>query len=140
MKKFLFNFLSFTWGLPMTLIGNIVAIVLIAMGHKQYGTYGYCKVFKICNNWGGLSLGNVILTSNPESDRTMKHEHGHALQNCWFGPLMPFIVVIPSAARYWWMTYQIKKGNTNIPDYDSIWFEGQATRVGTEFIEKYFTE
>jgi len=34
---------------------------------------------------------------------------------------------------------KIKK-DKKLPPYDSIWFEGQATRVGSEFMENKFPE
>lgn len=100
MNKFLFYLLSFTWGLPMTLIGLIVALVLLITGHKPK-KYGYCLHFEVGDCWGGLNLGIVFLTDKTPSTHTKNHEHGHGLQNCYFGPLTPFIVVIPSAYRYW---------------------------------------
>lgn len=66
-------------------------------------------------------------------------EHGHALQNTRLGFIMPFAVCIPSALRYWYRRYVRRfKGSeayNALPDYDAIWFEGQATREGTAFIE-----
>ena len=138
MKKYLFYLLTFTWGLPITLIGGLVAMVLTAIGYESYGKYGYCWVFKVGQNWGGLSLGPVIITSTPSNLNLMKHEHGHAIQNCWFGPLFPIVIALPSAIRYWWREILIRNGKTDLPSYDSIWFEGQATRLGTEFIRKHF--
>lgn len=138
MKKFWFYLLTFTWGLPMTLIGGIAALVLTAIGYKSNGKYGYCWVFEVGNSWGGLSLGPVIITSVPHNGKIMAHEHGHAIQNCLFGPICPFIISIPSAIRYWWREMLMANGKVDLPDYDAIWFEGQATRVGTEFIDQYF--
>ena len=139
MKKYLFYLLSFTWGLPMTIVGGLVAAALTLVGYQSYGKYGYCWVFHIGRNWGGASLGPVIITSTPSNLNLMKHEHGHAIQNCWFGPLMLFIVCIPSAIRYWYRELRyLRKGKTPPTAYDDIWFEGQATRVGTEFIQKNY--
>lgn len=140
-NKFLFYFLSFTWGLPMTLIGGVVAIVLLAMGYKPK-KYGYCWYFEVGENWGGVELGVIFLVDKHTFDDTKSHELGHALQNCWFGPLMPFIVCIPSATRYWYREYLVwsgKKKYSELPDYDAIWFEGQATKIGEQFIEWYNT-
>lgn len=100
MNKFLFYLLSFTWGLPMTLIGLIVALILLITGHNPK-KYGYCLHFEIGEDWGGLELGIVLLTDKTPTSHTKNHEHGHAFQNCYFGPLMPLIVSLPSAYRYW---------------------------------------
>ena len=44
---------------------------------------------------------------------------------------MPFVICIPSAARYWYREYLWhfnKEKYRKLPPYDSIWFEGQATK------------
>lgn len=139
MSKRLFYFLTFTWGLLMTLVGYMAAAFLIIIGYKPYGKFGYCLVFKVGDYWGGLSLGPVIITSHPHDSEIMNHEHGHAIQNCWFGPLFPFIVGIPSVIRYWYRELRYERKGKRPPTlYDDIWFEGDATRIGTEFINQYF--
>lgn len=129
MKKHTFYLLSFTWGLPLTLIGLVVALVLLCLGKKPK-KWGWCYCFEIGRYWGGLELGIIFITDKDSSDHTRNHEHGHAIQNCRYGFLMPFIVCIPSAIRYW---YREISGNTKTP-YDAIWFEGEATRLGTDLI------
>lgn len=124
-----FYALSFTWGLPLTLIGCVVALVLMALGYKPK-KWDYCWYFEVGEGWGGLELGVFFLKDKSVSDRIPRHETGHAIQNCYFGPLMIFLVCIPSAIRYWWRELFGGKGS-----YDDIWFEGQATRLGTELHE-----
>lgn len=141
-NKFLFYLLSFTWGLPMTLIGCIVAAVLLVTGHKPK-RWGYCWYFEVGEGWGGLELGVFFLVSKDASIHTKNHEHGHGIQNCWFGFLMPFVICIPSATRYWYREYLLRSGKrkySELPDYDSIWFEGQASKLGYKFIEWYNTK
>lgn len=142
MNKFLFYLLSFTWGLPMTLIGLIAALILTVLGYKPT-KYGCCLHFQVGNSWGGVSLGVVFITDKTTSDHTKNHEHGHSIQGCYWGPLMPFVICIPSAMRYWfrnWYRKYLIRHNKplsgKLPDYDSIWFEKQATKLGTEFITK----
>ena len=89
-----------TWGLPMTLIGAIAALILLITGHKPK-TLGPNVYFQFGNGWGGMELGGFFLCSKGCDMRTKYHESGHALQNLIWGPLMPFIISIPSAARYW---------------------------------------
>ena len=135
MKKTLFYILSVIWGLPMTLAGGLTAIVLMIAGFKPK-RYGWCYYFEIGKNWGGLELGIVFLVNKNSSMHTRNHEHGHALQNCLWGPLMPFVISIPSAIRYWVREFQQRQGKVLKP-YDSIWFEGQATQWGQTFMEQY---
>lgn len=135
-KAILFWILSLTWGLPMTLLGAVIALALIAKGYKPK-RFHYFIYFEVGEGWGGFNAGAFFLTSKNPSVHTKQHEAGHGLQNIVFGWFMPFVVSIPSAIRYWYREYLVGiKGYEYgmLPDYDSIWFEGQATRLG----EKYF--
>lgn len=113
MKKFWFYFLSFTWGLPMTLIGLITAVFIIPImlisGNKP-SKYGYCIHLKLSCMCGGMNLGIVILTSLKTSDSLNSHEHGHALQNCYWGFLFPFVIALPSLIRCWYRGVKTIKG------------------------------
>lgn len=134
MKRFLFYFLNLTWGLPLNIAGFLVALVLLCAGKKPK-RWGDCFYFEVGKGWGGLELGIIFLTSERPSERTKNHEHGHAVQNCIFGPFMPFIVNIPSAIRYWYRRIREAKGLPNTTAYDDIWFEGQATKIGTKYVK-----
>lgn len=190
LKLFLFYLLSFTWGLPMTLIGTIVSIILLIGKQKPEKFYNRIY-FKIGKNWGGVNFGPIFITDNSPSLHTKQHECGHGLQNIVLGPLMPFVVSIPSMIRYWlyemkrkdllmefifsllglefmlcvisvlfilnevflpvyilfvisgymtllngWLVFfEAKKFfKKELPEYDSIWFEKSATKLG----KKYF--
>lgn len=64
------------------------------------------------------------------------HEWGHGIQNIILGPLMPFLVAIPSCIRYWYRELLVRSGEkkyADLPDYDSIWFEGWATKLGKKY-------
>lgn len=134
MKKFLYWFVSLTWGFLMTLIGLLVALTLLITGHKPH-KFGYTFYFKVGKNWGGLNLGAIFLTDSTPSRHTLCHEHGHGLQNCVLGVLFPFLVGIPSAIRYWHREIKRKRDPAcYLPPYDSIWFEGQATSLGYKYL------
>lgn len=97
---FLYWFLSFTWALPTTLLGAIVALGLIITGHKPKK---FCSsiCFPITEDWG-LELGIFFICSKDKSVALMEHEYGHQLQACFLlGPLTIFWATIPSIARYW---------------------------------------
>ena len=51
--------------------------------------------------WGGLELGCFFICSEGPTEHLLAHEAGHGLQNCLWGPLFPFVIMIPSAIRYW---------------------------------------
>lgn len=139
-KIFMFYFLSFTWGLPFTLFGLIAAFILRLLGHRSE-KFALVRFFEIGKSWGGLELGLFFVTSQNSTFRLRCHEFGHAIQNCMFGPLMPFIICIPSAIRYWHRELRYyKRGKEPKTDYDDIWFEGQATRLGMRFACKMLKE
>lgn len=131
MKKFLYYLLSWTWGLPMTLIGLLVAGVCKANGIEENSHAG-ATYFEFGKGWGGVSLGCFFFCSKRPSEHTKNHEFGHSLQNCLWGPLFPFVIAIPSAIRYHKFMNNTKKGIPNKEPYDAIWFEGQATEWGTK--------
>lgn len=130
MNRKLFYILNLTWGLPMTLVGGIACLVLVGCG-KLPTNHGGCLCFTVGKNWGGVSFGLVMIVDEQATEDTKNHELGHALQNAVYGVLMPFIVSIPSAVRYW---YRRGKDPATLPHYDSVWFEGQASEWGSKYI------
>lgn len=143
MKKVLYWIGQLTWGIVMSLIGLITALICILFLKGKVHKNGYTIIIEVGGNWGGVNLGCISLcggytTVCPDENwfqHTRRHEFGHSLQNLIFGPLFPFIVAIPSAIRYHYQNYRSKKGLPN-KEYDAIWFEGQATRWGTKAINK----
>lgn len=135
LSKRAFYILSWTWGLPMTLIGAVVTLVLKISG-KEVKRWGYCYYVEVGKHWGGLELGMFFLTNRNPSAHTKNHEHGHAIQNCIWGVLMPFVISIPSAIRYWYRKIKHKIGYKITTEYDDIWFEGQATELGKYYVER----
>ena len=139
-KIFMFYFLSFTWGLPFTLVGLIVAFVLKLLGYRSE-KFALVRFFEIGKNWGGIDLGLFFVTSQNSTFRIRCHEFGHAIQNCMFGPLTLFIICIPSAIRYWYRElHYYRRGKEPKTNYDDIWFEGQATRLGMSIACKILKE
>ena len=134
MNKKTFYTISFTWGILMTLAGCATAVALLVIGHRPK-KWGYCWHFELGGSWGGLSLGPVFLTSKNPSNHTKNHEHGHSLQNCRYGPYMVIISLI-SICRYWYREFKYNRNGLTPPTkYDSAWYEGEASKLGTEFIE-----
>lgn len=131
-RKFLYYFLNLTWGLLLTLAGALVALILI-IGGKHPKRHGGCFYFNIGRCWGGLEMGLFFFTDNIDSTHVKNHEYGHSLQNAIWGPLMLPVISIPSVIRYWVHYFREKKGKPN-PPYDAIWFEGQATKWGTDTV------
>lgn len=136
MNKKTFYTLSFTWGLPLTLVGLFVGAILISIGKKPK-KYGACWYFEVGENWGGLNLGLIFLVSINPINYTLNHEHGHAIQNCYFGFLTPFVISIPSVIRYWYREYRMRIGKPCTTGYYDIWFEKQASLLGFDYITRW---
>ncbi len=140
LSPFLFYFLSFTWGLPFTLIGCLSALFLLIKGYRPK-KWGYCYYFEFGEHWGGCNLGIFFLKDTHSGASLKNHEHGHAVQNCYLGIFMIPIVALPSLIRSRYRHYLLTKKKikrSSLPPYDSIWFEGQATALGqaiTAYIE-----
>lgn len=64
----------------------------------------------------------------------LSHEHGHGVQNCIYGPLMPLLVSIPSSTRYHFRNFKKRffKKAPKTP-YESVWFEKEATVIGQRY-------
>ena len=143
------------WGFPTFIIGCFVALYMLITNRKPkvfgYAVYFESKLLKGC----GFEAGPFFVVSQDCANNLSlkQHEHGHGIQTLWWGPLMLFVISIPSAVRfhyrnivYKWQTKRFWKGKITrtqyaewvrkIPPYESIWFEKQATKLG----EKYFTE
>lgn len=131
MNKKTYLTLSNTWGLPMILLGKLISAVLRLCGLKPK-TWAACNWYVVGKNWGGISIGRTIITDDEPTEDILDHEFGHSIQNAMYGFLFPFIVAIPSVIRYWKREIDYKKGK-ELPPYDSIWFEGQATSLGKKY-------
>ena len=150
LKKALFWILQLTWGILMNVVG-LFALVGLSIAGFRPKRFGQQLYFVVGKGWGGVSLGFVTVVGNtslgyPSTD-TLVHEHGHFIQNIFYGPFM-VILSLCSAARYWYREYIMYRNRqyvqNNQPEkykklkpYDSWWFEGQATNLGYEYVSDF---
>ena len=120
---------QWTKGWALSLIGLVVYGVLRLCRQKPKDYKGICPYFEIGKNWGGLEMGWFFICCKNCGDTTKCHEVGHGIQNAAVGGLTMLAYSIGSAARYWWR--EIFGAKT---PYDSWFFEGDATRLGTEYV------
>ena len=133
-----YRVLSWTWGLPMTLVGCLAAGCLWLAGHRPE-RWGGGIYFVVGKHWGGVSLGPVTLVSTAD-ERLLTHEFGHSIQNCRWGFLYPVAILLPSAVRYWYRRAILRLGlreQAELPEYYEIWFEAGADRLGREAMERW---
>ena len=117
-------------GWMLSLIGDIVYRILCLLGHQQKMFYDICPYFEIGKGWGGISLGWFFICYEDSSESLKCHEVGHTLQNANIGGWKMLALSLVSVARYW---YRELFGATT--PYYSWWFEGQATELGTKYVE-----
>ena len=129
MKRTIFYVMSLTWGLPMTLCGLVASIILIATGRKPQ-RWGWGWYFEIGNGGCGFSCGPFFFVSKGAVDSLKNHECGHGIQNAILGPIM-VILTLASIIRFWYREIFGAKAS-----YDDWWFEGDASRLGTDLINE----
>ncbi len=133
-RRWAFYLLSFTWGAPAVLSGAAAAL-FVRIGGRKPVKFGWGWSFDIPGVGWGLSLGLFFIA--PEGDERIRmHEYGHAIQNVYLGPFMPAVILIPSYVRFWFRAIREKRGRPPTADYESVWFEGSATRSGEEFAKR----
>lgn len=120
-----------TNGKPLSFIGDIVYLILCLLGYQQKMFYNISPYFEIGKGWGGLSLGWFFICCKDASEKTKCHELGHTLQNANIGGWKMFGLSLLSVVRYWY--YDLF--NIDWSTYYSWWFEGQATELGTKYVE-----
>ena len=116
-------------GWVLSAIGWLVYGALRLCGLKPIDYYGICPCFELGTNWGGVSFGWFFVCCKNASECIRNHEVGHCIQNAAVGGLTMLAYSIGSVVRYWWR--KITKAKT---PYDSWFFEGDATRFGTEYV------
>lgn len=121
-------------GWALSLVGLIVYGVLRLFRQKPKDYKGICPYFAIGKNRGRLEMGWFFICCKNCGDSVKRHEVGHGVQNAAVGGLKMLGYSIGSAARYWWR--EIFGAKT---PYDSWFFEGDATRLGTEYVQNIET-
>lgn len=116
-------------GQPLSFIGDIIYLILTLLGCQQKMFYDICPYFEIGKGWGGLSLGWFFICCKDSSESLKCHEVGHLIQTAANNGFIMFILCVCSSIRYWYR----KIFNVTTP-YDSWWFEGQATELGTKYV------
>lgn len=117
-------------GWILSSIGNMVYGILCLLGCQQKMFYDICPYFEIGQNWGGLSLGWFFICCKGSSESLKCHEVGHLIQAASNNGFIMFILCVCSVIRYWYR--EIFGAKT---PYDAWWFEGQATELGTKYVQ-----
>lgn len=132
LKKFLFYFVQWTWGLPVNLVGGIVFLICTKGLKRRYQKFGYARITHLPWKQGGLSLGLFIFMRDQHPSRkwtynTRIHEYGHTWQCLLLGPLYYIVIALPSAIWCNFFAGYRKKHNVS---YYKLYCEGWANAWG----------
>jgi hypothetical protein len=121
---------TITKGWATSVIGSIVYFVLGFLCCTPHYYFGI-PYFEIGKGWGGVEMGWFFIVCKDNDTHLKNHEVGHLVQNAEVGGLSMVWWSLCSCVRYWWR--EIFGAKTT---YDSWWFEGNATALGNEFINR----
>ncbi len=132
MKKFLFYFWQWTWGLSVNLVGAIAYLICVGIKKYDHEKIGYSNIVYVPWNQGGLSLGTFIFMKKDHPNKTWTyntriHEYGHTWQCLLLGPLYWLVVALPSAI--WCNFFQGYRKRNNV-SYYKLYCEGWANAWG----------
>ena len=138
MKTFWILFLNFTWGIVMNILGFICAIPFLIAScftrHIRVYSFKFTIVIEIGKEWGAFSMGIFTFSCEQGDFYINAHELGHSIQNAYWGILFPFVIGIPSVIRFWYRDIVYYRcGMLPSKDYYAIWFERNATTLGTKY-------
>ncbi len=141
MKKFLFYFVQWTWGLSVNLIGGICCLVFKYFKKCRVERYGYNWFTYVPGNFGGLSLGLFVFIRDTSKEKgkeqwlynTQIHEYGHTFQCLMLGPLYWLVVAIPS---FIWCNLFANYRKKNNVSYYKLYCESWANRLGEKHTGK----
>lgn len=131
----LYYILTFIWGQPIAIIGEITGLVMRMAGNVPH-KYGFERCYVIKDISWGINLGRIIIV--PENCREVikMHEHGHGIQNAYLGIFTPMVVALPSMIRFWYREIREIIGKPCKTGYFDIWFEKSATASGRALVQK----
>ncbi|MBQ5970639.1 MAG: hypothetical protein IJL52_11115 [Clostridia bacterium] len=135
LKKFLFYFVQWTWGLPVNLVGGIAFLICTKLLHRRYQRFGYAFITYLPWKQGGLSLGLFIFMRDQHPNKkwtynTRIHEYGHTWQCLLLGPLYYLVIALPSAV--WCNVFDGYRRKHNV-SYYKLYCESWANAFGQKF-------
>lgn len=126
------------WQLPQYLLGHLIVKILNAKkDDEQSKTFNGISDVYLCSQNIGVSFGPVIIygtmfkTLDDMPWCTNHHEHGHARQSRYLGPLYLLIVGLPSLIMNMMSTYSLYKGSKRFYlNYYNRFPESWADKLG----------
>ena len=135
MKKFLYRLWQWTWGLPQTLLGALITLVLIRCPHFTYQG----AVATIWPLRSSMSMGMFLFLQNNWNPRQyralLSHEYGHTIQSLLLGPSYLLVIGLPSFIWAGFGPVVRLRQKRQLP-YSWLYTEGWADRNGKRYAKK----
>lgn len=135
LKRIITAVLQCTWGIPQTVAGLAVFLVLAKRRHFIYRG-------SVATEWErgeSLSLGLFIFVSSqasPQAHRELcAHEYGHFVQSLVLGPLYLPVIALPSSLWCMMPVFErrrVRRGRSYYSFYTERWANAIAERVTGE--------
>lgn len=132
----LLDILQWTWCLPQTLLGLVLKLCWKGKRDRYwFNNHVYTVYNTPKENLGGISLGKyILLGTNMDDEKTIKHEYGHQLQSYILGPLYLLVIGLPSGLWCWFIQdlvnkHRKKKGKPTL-SYYWLYTESWANKLG----------
>ena len=98
MKRFLYIFWQWTWGILQNIVGSCIYLFFRIKGCPHFKYQGALVTLWNIKS-GSMSMGRYLFMDpswKPYNHRLLSHEYGHTIQSLMLGPLFLFVVGIPS--------------------------------------------
>lgn len=134
-KKFLFYFVQWTWGLPVNIVGAVMFLFCTKIKKRRWQRFDYSYIVYLPWKSGGLSMGLFIFMRDNHPNKTWTyntriHEYGHTWQCLLLGPLYYIVVAIPSAV--WCNFFEGYRKKKNV-SYYKLYCEAWANYNGQKY-------
>ncbi len=132
MRKFLYYFFHFTWGILQNVGGFLWFLRYLCRPHSLYRGAILTRITRRRFS-GGFTLGCFIFLTQPLSPQRehdlLIHEYGHTVQSLLLGPFWSLAVALPSMLWCHLPPLQRLRSRKNIP-YSALYCEKWANRLG----------
>ncbi len=134
LRRFLYVFWQWTWGLPQNVVGGILYLHYRRKGCPCFSYQGARAVIWTQKS-GSMSMGMFLFlhpTWKPHNHRLLSHEYGHTIQSLLLGPMYLPLVGIPSILWAGLPAFERMRRRTH-RSYYSVYPENWANRCGDRF-------
>ena len=134
MKLFLYRLWQWSWGLPQSLLGAVIALIFRKCPHAWYQG-SYVTVWPLRSS---MSLGMFLFLRQswtPQEKALLTHEYGHTVQSLLLGPLYLLVIGLPSFLWAGFAPLVRLRKRKKLP-YSWLYTERWADRCGAKFAKK----